>query len=57
MPSGVEMRVVDRLHSASEDAAAAVPGAHTGATEASAARSSRNWRKRQPEGAKKTQTE
>lgn len=57
MSSGVEMRVVDRLHSASGDAAAAVPGARTGATEASAAHSSRNWRKRQPEGAKKTQIE
>lgn len=57
MPSGVEMRVVDRLPSASVDAAAAVPGALTGAAEASAAHSSRNWRKRQPEGAKKTQIE
>lgn len=57
MSSGVEMRVVDRLHLASGDAAAAVPGARTGATEASAAHSSRNWRKRQPEGAKKTQIE
>lgn len=57
MPSGVEMHVVDRLRSASMDAAAAVPGAHTGVTEASAAHSSRNWRKRQPEGAKKTQIE
>lgn len=47
------MRVVDRLHSVSVDAAAAVPGAHTGATEASAAHSSRNWRKRQPEGERK----
>lgn len=49
--------MVDSLHSASGDVAAAVPGTHTGATEASAAHSSRNWRKRQPEGAKKTQTE
>lgn len=30
---------------------------HTGAIEASAPRSSRNWRKMQPGGAKKTQTE